>query len=97
MRWSSVIVALGSLATAISVTAPLPELPRSNSTLNLRHGIHGLARFGPPFLIGKHRRFSARMAPSLGTSKMGWLMVVDGRCCQREHGEKLWAVAAVGL
>lgn len=37
MHWSSVVVALGfiAIATGTSVTAPLPDLPRSNSTLNL--------------------------------------------------------------
>jgi len=76
MRWSSVIVALGSIAiaTATSVTAaPLPELPRSNSTLNLLHGVHS-ARFGPFF---GYLWFLDGVVPSS-------LDVAS------EHGEKLW-------
>jgi hypothetical protein len=74
MRWSSVIVALGSIATATSVTAaPLPELPRSNSTLNLLHGVHS-ARFGPFF---GYLWFLDGVVPSS-------LDVAS------EHGDKLW-------
>lgn len=79
MRWSSVIVALGSIAiaTATSVTAaPLPELPRSNSTLNLLHGVHS-ARFGPFF------GYLWFLAGSDG-------VVPSNLDVASEHGEQLW-------